>query len=110
MAFSIFGTPEENPPSLAKSIAKPTEVEDNSEVVGSERSSSDASSGDSVIPKGVESEAPENTEVTTSGSSEEKTLPAAPLPSPEVPAAGRNPNPAPSRRNPPGGKSSLVLG
>lgn len=55
----------------------------------------------------------ENTEETAAGSSEEKPLPAAPLPSPEAPAAGRNPSPAapaPSRRNPPGGKSSLVLG
>uniref|UniRef100_A0A0B8RRG7 Hematological and neurological expressed 1 protein n=1 Tax=Philothamnus irregularis TaxID=1899461 RepID=A0A0B8RRG7_9SAUR len=114
MASSIFGTPEENPPSWAKSAAKSTEVEDNSEAVGSERrGSSDANSGDYVIPKGVESEAPENTEETASGSSEEKPLPAAPLPSPEAPVPGMNPSPvapAPSRRNPPGGKSSLVLG
>ncbi|XP_013916376.1 PREDICTED: hematological and neurological expressed 1 protein [Thamnophis sirtalis] len=49
MASSIFGTPEENPPSWAKSTAKPTEVEENSEVVVSERrGSSDASSGDYV--------------------------------------------------------------
>ncbi|XP_026523238.1 jupiter microtubule associated homolog 1 [Notechis scutatus] len=105
MASSIFGTPEENPPSWAKPTAKSTKVEDNSEAVGSERrDSSDASCGDYVIPKGVESEAPENTEETASGLSEEKPLPAAPLPSPVAPA------PAPSRRNPPGGKSSLVLG
>ncbi|KAM3846387.1 jupiter microtubule associated homolog 1 [Vipera latastei] len=105
MASSIFGTPEENPPSWAKSTAKSTEVEDNSEAVGSERrGSSDANSGDSVTPKSVESEAPENTEETASGLSEEKPLPAAPVPSPVAPA------PAPSRRNPPGGKSSLVLG
>lgn len=36
------------------------------------------------------------------GQSEEKSLPAAPVPSPVAPA--------PTRRNPPGGKSSLVLG
>ncbi|KAM6473330.1 jupiter microtubule associated homolog 1 [Liasis olivaceus] len=106
MASTIFGTPEENPPSWA--TAKSTEVRDNSEVVGSERrDSSDASSGDYITPKGMESEAPENTEVeieTASGPSEEKPLPAAPVPSPVAPA------PAPSRRNPPGGKSSLVLG
>ncbi|CAN0147605.1 unnamed protein product [Rangifer tarandus platyrhynchus] len=38
------------------------------------------------------------------GQSEETPLPAAPVPSPVAPA------PVPSRRNPPGGKSSLVLG
>ncbi|XP_039220906.1 jupiter microtubule associated homolog 1-like [Crotalus tigris] len=104
MASCIFGTPEENPPSWAKSTAKSTEV-NNSEAVGSERrGSSDATSGDCVTPKSVESEAPENTEETASGLSEEKPLPAAPVPSPVAPA------PAPSRRNPPGGKSSLVLG
>lgn len=49
----------------------------------------------------------ENTEADVEaapGQSEEKSLPAAPVPSPVAPA------PAPSRRNPPGGKSSLVLG
>ena len=35
---------------------------------------------------------------------EEKPVPNAPVPSPMAPA------PVPSRRNPPGGKSSLVLG
>lgn len=108
MASTIFGTPEENPPSWAKSTAKSTEVRDNSEAVGSERrDSSDANSGDYTTPKGVEGEAPGNTEVeieAASGPSEEKPLPAAPVPSPVAPA------PAPSRRNPPGGKSSLVLG
>ncbi|XP_070596049.1 jupiter microtubule associated homolog 1 [Erythrolamprus reginae] len=114
MASSIFGTPEENPPSWARSTAKSTEVEENSEAVESERrDSSDAISGDYVIPKDLEREAPENTEDTASGLCEEKPLPAAPLPSPEIPVPGRNPSPvapAPSRRNPPGGKSSLVLG
>lgn len=38
------------------------------------------------------------------GQIEEKPVPAAPVPSPVAPA------PVPSRRNPPGGKSSLVLG
>lgn len=49
----------------------------------------------------------ENTEADVEaapGQNEEKSLPAAPVPSPVAPA------PAPSRRNPPGGKSSLVLG
>ncbi|XP_061472117.1 jupiter microtubule associated homolog 1 isoform X2 [Rhineura floridana] len=109
MASSIFGTPEENPPSWARSTApKSNDVNESSEVPESRRkNSSDANSGDCVDPKGGEAEAPENTEVeieTASGLSEEKPLPAAPVPSPVTPA------PAPSRRNPPGGKSSLVLG
>uniref|UniRef100_A0A8D0KPL3 Jupiter microtubule associated homolog 1 n=1 Tax=Salvator merianae TaxID=96440 RepID=A0A8D0KPL3_SALMN len=109
MASSIFGTPEENPPSWARSrAAKSDDVSESSEVLDSQaRNSSDANSGDCVDPKGGEVEVPENTDVETeaaSGPSEEKPLPAAPVPSPVAPA------PAPSRRNPPGGKSSLVLG
>ncbi|XP_044309902.1 jupiter microtubule associated homolog 1 isoform X2 [Varanus komodoensis] len=108
MASSIFGTPEENPPSWARSTAKSSDVSETSEELGTQRTdSSDLNSGDYVDPKGRESEAPENTEVeieAASGPSEEKPLPAAPVPSPVAPA------PVPSRRNPPGGKSSLVLG
>ncbi|KAF7249009.1 hypothetical protein EYD10_04765 [Varanus komodoensis] len=115
MASSIFGTPEENPPSWARSTgatltnvftaAKSSDVSETSEELGTQRTdSSDLNSGDYVDPKGRESEAPENTEVeieAASGPSEEKPLPAAPVPSPVAPA------PVPSRRNPPGGKSSL---
>ncbi|XP_078238590.1 jupiter microtubule associated homolog 1-like [Pogona vitticeps] len=108
MASSIFGTPEENPPSWARSTAKSSDISENPEELGSDRiNSSDANSGDCVDPKSGEGEAPENTEVeieAASGLSEEKPLPAAPVPSPVASA------PAPSRRNPPGGKSSLVLG
>lgn len=46
----------------------------------------------------------ENTDADLQAQSEEKPVPAAPVPSPVAPA------PVPSRRNPPGGKSSLVLG
>ncbi|XP_053939526.1 jupiter microtubule associated homolog 1 isoform X2 [Cuculus canorus] len=111
MASSIFGTPEENPPSWAKpSGAKPGEIREDSEFSGPQRSSStEANYGDTVDPKGgdVGGEASENTEADVEaapGQNEEKSLPAAPVPSPVAPA------PAPSRRNPPGGKSSLVLG
>ncbi|XP_042303863.1 jupiter microtubule associated homolog 1 [Sceloporus undulatus] len=109
MASSIFGTIEENPPSWARSTApKTSDANESSEPLGSHRrNSSDASSTDCVDPKGGEGEAHENTEVdidSASGLSEEKPLPAAPVPSPVAPA------PVPSRRNPPGGKSSLVLG
>ncbi|XP_053231831.1 jupiter microtubule associated homolog 1 isoform X1 [Podarcis raffonei] len=109
MASNIFGTPEDNSSSWASSTAaKPSDVSENSEAPGSQRrNSSDAISGDFVDPKGGEGEAPENTEVeieAASGPSEEKPVPAAPVPSPVAAA------PAPSRRNPPGGKSSLVLG
>ncbi|NXX98479.1 JUPI1 protein, partial [Centropus bengalensis] len=108
MASSIFGTPEENPPSWAKpSGAKPGEIREDSESPGPQRSSStDANYGDSPDPK-VTSFLLENTEADVEaapGQNEEKSLPAAPVPSPVAPA------PAPSRRNPPGGKSSLVLG
>ncbi|XP_054841222.1 jupiter microtubule associated homolog 1-like [Eublepharis macularius] len=107
MASDIFGTAEENPPSWARSTAtKSSDVNENSEAPGSQRrKSSDANCGVYVDPKGGEVEVPKNTEAeieTTSGPSEEKPLPAAPVPSPVAPA--------PSRRNPPGGKSSLVLG
>ncbi|XP_054853006.1 jupiter microtubule associated homolog 1-like [Eublepharis macularius] len=106
MASSIFGTVEENPPSWARSTAaKPGDISDSSEAPGSRRKPSDADCGDFVDPKGGEFEIPENTEAetkTASGPSEEKPLPAAPVPSPVAPA--------PSKRNPPGGKSSLVLG
>ncbi|XP_060620692.2 jupiter microtubule associated homolog 1 [Anolis sagrei] len=109
MASSIFGTPEENPPSWARPTEpKPSDTDESSEPLGLQRrNSSDANSGDCVEPKGREGEAPENTEVeidVASGPSEEKLPPAAPMPSPVAAA------PVPSRRNPPGGKSSLVLG
>ncbi|XP_048343684.1 jupiter microtubule associated homolog 1 [Sphaerodactylus townsendi] len=107
MASSIFGTPEENPPSWARpTAAKPSDVSESSEAPGSQRrNSSDAICGDYIDPKGAEVEVPENIEAeieTASGPDEEKSLPPAPLPSPVAPV--------PSRRNPPGGKSSLVLG
>uniref|UniRef100_A0A8D2LBV2 JUPI1 protein n=1 Tax=Varanus komodoensis TaxID=61221 RepID=A0A8D2LBV2_VARKO len=120
MASSIFGTPEENPPSWARSTGEATFTKgcpETSEELGTQRTdSSDLNSGDYVDPKlrGIIWFPPnhsscfsENTEVeieAASGPSEEKPLPAAPVPSPVAPA------PVPSRRNPPGGKSSLVLG
>ncbi|XP_066472481.1 jupiter microtubule associated homolog 1 isoform X1 [Tiliqua scincoides] len=109
MASSIFGTPEENPPSWARpTAAKSSDIGESSEAPGSQRrNSTDANYGDYIDPKGGEVEVPENTEAeieAASGPSEEKPLPAAPVPSPVAAA------PAPSRRNPPGGKSSLVLG
>ncbi|XP_067403629.1 jupiter microtubule associated homolog 1 [Emydura macquarii macquarii] len=110
MASNIFGLPEENLPSWAGStVAMSSGVRENSEPAGPQRrNSSDANCGDFVDPKGGESgEAFENIEADVEaapGQSEEKTLPAAPVPSPVAPV------PAPSRRNPPGGKSSLVLG
>ncbi|NWU64425.1 JUPI1 protein, partial [Pterocles burchelli] len=108
MASSIFGTPEENPPSWAKSSgSKPGETREDCESSGPQRTNStDANYGDFVDPK-VTSFLLENTEADVEaapGQNEEKSLPAAPVPSPVAPA------PAPSRRNPPGGKSSLVLG
>ncbi|NXF54195.1 JUPI1 protein, partial [Oceanites oceanicus] len=106
MVSSIFGTPEENPPSWAKpSGTKPGEIREDSESSGPQRrNSTDAKCGDLVDPK-VTSFLLENTEADVEaapGQNEEKSLPAAPVPSPVAPA--------PSRRNPPGGKSSLVLG
>ncbi|NXL59967.1 JUPI1 protein, partial [Chordeiles acutipennis] len=106
MASSIFGTPEENPPSWAKSSGtKPGEIREDCESTGPQRrSSTDTNCGDFVDPK-VTSFLLENTEADVEaapGQNEEKSLPAAPVPSPVAPA--------PSRRNPPGGKSSLVLG
>ncbi|CAO2639925.1 Jupiter microtubule associated homolog 1 [Lemmus lemmus] len=102
MASTIFGTPEENPPSWAKSAGR-----EDSESPGAQRSnSSEASSGDFLDLKG-EGEVHENIDTdfqANLGQIEEKPVPAAPVPSPVAPA------PAPSRRNPPGGKSSLVLG
>ncbi|NXN33134.1 JUPI1 protein, partial [Nycticryphes semicollaris] len=108
MASSIFGTPEENPPSWAKSSGtKPGEIREDTESSGPQRrNSTDTNCGDFVESK-VTSFLLENTEADVEaapGQHEEKSLPAAPVPSPVAPA------PAPSRRNPPGGKSSLVLG
>ncbi|XP_032746544.1 jupiter microtubule associated homolog 1-like [Rattus rattus] len=108
MASNIFGTPEENPPSWAKSAgAKSSGGREDSESPGTQRSnSSEASSGDFLDLKG-ESDVHENVDTDFQASLaqvEEKPVPAAPVPSPVAPA------PAPSRRNPPGGKSSLVLG
>ncbi|CAI9163962.1 unnamed protein product [Rangifer tarandus platyrhynchus] len=70
------------------------------------RNSSEANSGDFLDLKG-EGDIHENVDTdlqASLGQSEETPLPAAPVPSPVAPA------PVPSRRNPPGGKSSLVLG
>ncbi|XP_072208077.1 jupiter microtubule associated homolog 1 [Excalfactoria chinensis] len=110
MASSIFGTPEENPPSWAKSSGtKPGEIREDTESSGPQRNSADATCGDVADPKGGDGGG-ETFEITEAeveaapGQNEEKSLPAAPVPSPVAPA------PAPSRRNPPGGKSSLVLG
>ncbi|XP_040845627.1 jupiter microtubule associated homolog 1 isoform X2 [Ochotona curzoniae] len=108
MASSIFGTPEENPPSWAKSAgAKSGSGREDAESSGLQRrNSSEASSGDVLDLKG-EGDTHNNVDTdlqVSLGQSEEKPVPAAPVPSPVAPA------PAPSRRNPPGGKSSLVLG
>ncbi|XP_003768524.1 jupiter microtubule associated homolog 1 isoform X1 [Antechinus flavipes] len=106
MASNIFGTPEENQPSWAKSAGAQSS-RDNSELSGLQRrNSSEAGSGDFLGPKG-EGDVHENVEADLQvdlGQNEEKSVPAAPVPSPVASA------PAPSRRNPPGGKSSLVLG
>ncbi|XP_061866516.1 jupiter microtubule associated homolog 1 isoform X1 [Colius striatus] len=53
MASSIFGTPEENPPSWAKSAGtKPGEIREDCESSGPQRSNStDANCGDLVDPK-----------------------------------------------------------
>ncbi|NXG40497.1 JUPI1 protein, partial [Dromaius novaehollandiae] len=53
MASSIFGPPEENPPSWAKSSgAKPGEVREDCESSGPQRrNSTDANCGDFVDPK-----------------------------------------------------------
>uniref|UniRef100_G1KYM0 Jupiter microtubule associated homolog 1 n=1 Tax=Anolis carolinensis TaxID=28377 RepID=G1KYM0_ANOCA len=112
MASSIFGTPEENPPSWARpKEPKPSDADESSEPLGLQRrSSSDANSGDLFLFLQNSDSFPlllENTEIeidVASGPSEEKLPPAAPMPSPVAAA------PVPSRRNPPGGKSSLVLG
>ncbi|KAB0380964.1 hypothetical protein FD755_008748, partial [Muntiacus reevesi] len=70
------------------------------------RNSSEANSGDFLDLKG-EGDIHENVDTdlqASLGQSEEKPVPAAPVPSPVAPA------PVPSWRNTPGGKSSLVLG
>ncbi|KAL1764361.1 hematological and neurological expressed 1 protein [Sigmodon hispidus] len=106
MASGIFGTPEENPPSWAKSAGAKSSREDSESPGAQRRNSSEASSGDFLDLKG-EGDMHENVDTdfqTNLGQIEEKPVPAAPVPSPVVPS------PAPSRRNPPGGKSSLVLG
>nr|XP_006136475.1 jupiter microtubule associated homolog 1 isoform X1 [Pelodiscus sinensis] len=107
MASNIFGPPEETPLSKAESTGiMPRGVREDSEP--QRRNSSDANCGDFIDPKGGETgDTVENIEADVEaapGQSDEKTLPAAPVPSPVAPV------PAPSRRNPPGGKSSLVLG
>ena len=108
MASNIFGTPEENPPSWAKSAgSKSSGGREDSESPGTQRSnSSEASSVDFLDLKG-EGDMHENVDTDFQANlaqMEEKPVPAAPVPSPVAPA------PVPSRRNPPGGKSSLVLG
>ncbi|XP_017737517.1 PREDICTED: hematological and neurological expressed 1 protein-like isoform X2 [Rhinopithecus bieti] len=116
MASNIFGTPEENQASWAKSAgAKSSGGREDLESSGLQRrNSSEASSGDFLDLKGegdihvlLLSWTTENVDTDLPGSlgqSEEMPVPAAPVPSPVAPA------PVPSRRNPPGGKSSLVLG
>ncbi|OXB76966.1 UNVERIFIED_CONTAM: hypothetical protein H355_014788 [Colinus virginianus] len=53
MASSIFGTPEENPPSWAKSSGtKPGEIREDTESSGPQRNSTDANCGDVIDPKG----------------------------------------------------------
>ncbi|XP_068932116.1 jupiter microtubule associated homolog 1-like [Petaurus breviceps papuanus] len=108
MASNIFGTSEENQPSRAKSAgAQSSRGRDNYEPSGLQRrNSSEAGPGDFFGPKG-EDDIHENMEADLQVDlvqNEEKSVPAAPVPSPVASA------PAPSRRNPPGGKSSLVLG
>uniref|UniRef100_A0A8D0HV07 Hematological and neurological expressed 1 protein n=1 Tax=Sphenodon punctatus TaxID=8508 RepID=A0A8D0HV07_SPHPU len=58
MASNIFGTPEENPPSWARSTgAKPSNAKEAPEAAGLQRrNSSDANSGDFVDLKGGEGE------------------------------------------------------
>ncbi|XP_043854701.1 jupiter microtubule associated homolog 1-like [Dromiciops gliroides] len=106
MASNIFGTPEENRPLWAKSVGAQSS-RDYPEPSGLQRrNSSEAGSGDFLGPKG-EGDVHENVEADLQvdlGQDEEKSVPVAPVPSPVASA------PAPSRRNPPGGKSSLVLG
>uniref|UniRef100_A0A8P0NM36 Jupiter microtubule associated homolog 1 n=1 Tax=Canis lupus familiaris TaxID=9615 RepID=A0A8P0NM36_CANLF len=103
MASSIFGTPEENPPSWAKSAGAKSSggIEDSESSGPQRRNSSEGNSGDflDLKVKNVDTDLQASL-----GQSEEKPVPAAPVPSPVAPA------PVPSRRNPPGGKSSLVLG
>lgn len=107
MASNIFGTPEENPPSWAKSAGTKSSGGREGLEPGTQRGNcSEASSGDFLDLKG-ESDVHENVDTDFQANlaqMEEKPVPAAPVPSPVAPA------PAPSRRNPPGGKSSLVLG
>ncbi|XP_007957854.1 jupiter microtubule associated homolog 1 [Orycteropus afer afer] len=108
MASNIFGTSEENPPSWAKSAGATSSGgrEDSESSLPQTRNPSEANPGDFLDLKG-EGDIHENmdTDLPASlGQSEEKPVPAAPVPSPVAPA------PVPSRRNPPGGKSSLVLG
>ncbi|XP_044527664.1 jupiter microtubule associated homolog 1 [Gracilinanus agilis] len=108
MASNIFGTSEENRPSWAKSAGAQSSRDDSEPSGLQRRNSSEAGSGDFVGLKG-EGDVHENVEADLQvdlGQNEEKSVPAAPVPSPVASA----PAPAPSRRNPPGGKSSLVLG
>ncbi|XP_037597008.1 jupiter microtubule associated homolog 1 [Cebus imitator] len=86
MASNIFGTPEENQAAWAKSA-------------GILVICAHCSKGEADIHENVDTDLQGSL-----GQSEEKPVPAAPVPSPVAPA------PVPSRRNPPGGKSSLVLG
>ncbi|XP_053425331.1 jupiter microtubule associated homolog 1-like [Nycticebus coucang] len=108
MASDIFGTPEENSPFWAKLAgAKSSGGREDLELSGSQRrNSSEANSGDFLDLKG-EGDIHENVDTDLQANlerSEGKPVPAAPVPSPVAPAL------VPSRRNPPGGKSSLILG
>ncbi|XP_075418312.1 jupiter microtubule associated homolog 1 isoform X2 [Tenrec ecaudatus] len=108
MASNIFGTSEESSPSWTKSTGAKSSggSEDSEPSLPQTRSSAEPNSGDCFNLKG-EGDIHENVDPDLSaslGPSEEKPVPAAPVPSPVAPA------PVPSRRNPPGGKSSLVLG
>lgn len=86
MASSIFGTLEENPPSWAKAAgAKSSGGREDPELSGPQRRNfSEASSGDFLDLKG-EGDIHENVKVdlqASLGQSEEKPVPATPMPSP----------------------------
>ncbi|XP_030743995.2 jupiter microtubule associated homolog 1 [Echinops telfairi] len=106
MASNIFGTSEDSSPSWAKCTgAKASDGREDSEPLPPQtRSSSETNSGDCFDLKG-EGDIHENVDPDLSaslGPSEEKPVPAAPVPSPVAPA------PVPSRRNPFSSLSSLT--
>uniref|UniRef100_A0A2K6DC43 Jupiter microtubule associated homolog 1 n=1 Tax=Macaca nemestrina TaxID=9545 RepID=A0A2K6DC43_MACNE len=101
MISNILGTSEENPPSWATLAgAKSRGGGEDLESSGLQgRNSSEANSGEDDIHENMETDLQGSL-----GQREEKLAPAIPVLSPVVPAS------APSRGNPPGGKSSLGLG